>query len=76
MDIAATVAEIRALSVDERLSIVEAIWDSIAADAAELEVTPAERAFIQERLAAYLARPDEVVAWEDVKARALERARR
>ena len=76
MDIATTVAEIRALSVDERLDIVEAIWDSIVADAADIEVTPAERELIERRLAAYLANPNDVVPWEEVKARALERARR
>jgi len=76
MDIAATVNEIKALSVDERLAIVEAIWDSIVDDSDDLSVTPDERAFIERRLAAYLARPDDVVAWEDVKARALARVRR
>ena len=76
MDIAATVAEIRSLSVDERLDIVEAIWDSIVADAGDIEVTPAERELIEQRLAAYLARPDEAIPWEQVKAEALERIRR
>ena len=76
MDIPATVAEIKSLSVDERLNIVEAIWDSIVADAADIEVTPAERELIERRLAAYLANPNDVVPWEEVKARALERARR
>lgn len=76
MDIAATVAEIRSLSVDERLDIVEAIWDGIVADAGDAEVTPAERELIERRLAAYLARPDEAVPWEHVKAEALEPIRR
>ena len=76
MDIPATVAEIKSLSVDERLNIVEAIWDSIVADAADIEVTPAERELIERRLATYLANPNDVVPWEEVKARALERARR
>ena len=75
MDIAATVAEIRSLSVDDRLDIVEAIWDSIVADADDLHVSPAERELIEERLAAHRAHPTDVVPWEQVKAEALERAR-
>ena len=76
MDITATVAEIRSLSVDERLAIVEAIWDSILADADELDVTPDERKLIEQRLTAYLANPNDVVAWDDVKGRAMQRSRR
>ena len=76
MDIGATVAEIKSLSIDERLAIVEAIWDSIASDGADDEVTQTERELIERRLAAYLARPNDAVAWEDVKARALKRAER
>jgi putative addiction module component (TIGR02574 family) len=76
VNIAATIDEIKSLSVDERLDIVEAIWDSIVADADDLEVSSAERELIEGRLAAYLARPDEAVPWEQVKAEALERIRR
>ena len=76
MNIAATIDEIKSLSVDERLDIVEAIWDSIVADTDDLEVSSAERELIEGRLAAYLARPDEAVPWEQVKAEALERIRR
>ena len=76
MDVAATLSEARNLSIDDRLRLVEGIWDSIFADTADREATPAERALIEQRLAAYLARPDEAVPWEQVKAEALERARR
>jgi putative addiction module component (TIGR02574 family) len=76
VDIAATLAEARSLSIDDRLRLVDGIWDSIVADAADLEVTLAERELIERRLAAYLARPTDATPWEVVKARALERARR
>ena len=80
MDIAATVAEIRALSVDERLEIVEAIWDGIAADSEFadselLELTPAQLEEVKRRLAAHAANPDAVVPWEVVQAEALARIR-
>jgi putative addiction module component (TIGR02574 family) len=75
MDITATIAEAKSLSIDDRLRLVDGIWDSIIADTDDREVSRAERELIEERLAAYLARPDEAVPWEDVKARALARIR-
>ena len=43
MDIAATLAEIKSLSITERLALVEAIWDSIAAESENLPLTDAQR---------------------------------
>jgi putative addiction module component (TIGR02574 family) len=60
MNQSATLAEIAALSVEERIRLVEAIWESIA-------IEP------ERRLAAHVASPDEVVPWEEVKAQALAR---
>jgi putative addiction module component (TIGR02574 family) len=68
--------EIAALSLEDRLRLVDDIWETIIADTADLEASPAERKLIEDRLAAYLARPDDAVAWEDVKAEALARIRR
>jgi putative addiction module component (TIGR02574 family) len=76
MDVSATLTEITSLSVEERLRIVEAIWDSIEADSEDLELTPAQREMLERRLAAHAANPDAVVPWEVVKAEALARIRR
>jgi putative addiction module component (TIGR02574 family) len=76
VDVAATLAEARSLSIDDRLRLVEGLWESIIADSDQLEVTAEEREFIEQRLAAHLAHPDDVVSWEVVKARALARIRR
>lgn len=75
MDIRATLAEIATLPVEERLSLVEAIWDSIEADVESLPLSPAHRAELERRLAAHAATPDAVVPWEEVKSQALARAR-
>lgn len=56
---------IERLSVEERLALVEELWDSIA------EATPltgAQRAELERRLAEHEANPDEVVSWEEVRA--------
>jgi putative addiction module component (TIGR02574 family) len=76
VDIAATLAEIETLSVEERLRIVEAIWDSIAAEPENLPLTDAQRDEMDRRLADDLANPDAGIPWEEVMARALTRARR
>jgi putative addiction module component (TIGR02574 family) len=63
------------LSVADRLALVQEIWDSIPSDPEMVPLTEAQRAELERRLADSLARPDAVTPWEDVKARALARAR-
>jgi putative addiction module component (TIGR02574 family) len=56
---------IEKLSVEERIALVEELWDSIA------EVTPlpeAQRAELDRRLEEHRRDPDDVVPWEVVKA--------
>ena len=61
-------AGLKQLPLDERMRIVEDLWDSIAADREALPLTEAQKAELDRRLAAYEAdgdrgRPaDEVVA--------------
>jgi putative addiction module component (TIGR02574 family) len=76
MDLAATLDEITTLSVDDRLRMIEAIWDSIAAEPGEPRLTEAQQRELEQRLAAHEADPGNVVPWEEVKAAALARARR
>lgn len=55
---------IERLSVEERISLVEEIWDSIA------EATPltdVQRLELDRRLRDHKANPDDVVTWEVVK---------
>ena len=76
MDIAATLAEIKSLSIDERIALAEAIWDSISAESENLPLTEAQRVELERRLADDEANPDDVVSWDVVRAEALARARR
>jgi len=63
------------LSVEDRLVLVQEIWDSVVADVERAPLTDAQRQELERRLADSLARPDAVTPWEEVKARALARAR-
>lgn len=56
------------LSVEERLTLVEDLWDSIAEERAATSLTDAQRAELDRRLADHNANPDDVVPWEAVKA--------
>lgn len=56
------------LGFDERLALVEELWDSIAAGSAAIPLTEAQREELDKRIADHEANPDDVVSWEDVKA--------
>lgn len=63
------------LSVAERISLVQEIWDSIAAEVEQSPFTAAERDEIDRRLAAHEANPRAAIPWEQVEAEARARLR-
>jgi putative addiction module component (TIGR02574 family) len=76
MDLSPTLAKIVLLSVDERTRLAEAIWDSIASEPGQPELTEAQQHELERQLTAHTASPENVAPWEKVKAQALARARR
>ena len=56
------------LPVEERLALVEDIWDSIASERAALPLPDAQRTELDRRIAEHESNPDDVVPWEDIKA--------
>jgi putative addiction module component (TIGR02574 family) len=76
MDLTATLSEISTLSVEDRIRLVEGIWDSIANEPEHLQLTDAQEQELERRLADHIANPSAVVSWEEVKAKALARARK
>jgi putative addiction module component (TIGR02574 family) len=64
-------AEIRNLPVAERLTLVTALWDSIAEDEASIELTSDQKAELERRLEAHANRPPSGATWADVKRRIL-----
>jgi putative addiction module component (TIGR02574 family) len=69
----ADVAEILKLPVEERLRLVEIIWESIATDPAGVPLGDAHRALIDERIAEHESNPDDVVSRDEVFAEARRR---
>lgn len=62
-----TVAEILALPVQERIHLVEMIWESIAAFPQAIEVSPELKAELNARLADFERNPEAGYSWDQVK---------
>ena len=61
------IKEILKLSVDERIHLVQKIWDSIAIDSEVSEISTEHKKILDERLLAHKNNPDDVVSWKEVK---------
>ena len=60
---------ITALSVPERIQLVEDIWDSIAAYPEAVEVTDFQKTELDKRLVAFEADPTAGDSWNEVRGR-------
>jgi len=58
----------RKLDVNEQIDLAEAIWDGIASRGETPPLTDAQKAELDRRLGQYLANPDDVIPWNEVKA--------
>ena len=67
------VAEILKLPVEERMRLVELIWESLAADPSALPLSDAHRTVLDERLAEHERNPDHVATRDEVLAEARRR---
>jgi len=65
--------ELEALSVPERVQIVEDLWDSIARSNANLSVPQWQKDELARRKNRYLQNPDSGETWEQVKHSILQR---
>lgn len=61
------------LSVEDRIVLVHAIWDSIPVQQHSALLTEAQKQELQRRLDEHEANPGDVVPWEQIKAEALAR---
>ena len=73
MNIPATIAEIASLPLEDRIRIVQAIWDTIAAEPEHPGLTDAQKKDLDRRVAELDANPENVRAWEAIRAGIVER---
>ena len=59
IDIAQILTELTALSIHDRLRVVESLWNSIPADS-PVEISPEQRATAHERS------PEQLLTWDEV----------
>ena len=75
MDLKAVLTEVQSWPAEDRLRLVEDVWDGLSNDGPELELTDDLKDLLGRRLEALDRNPDAVIPWEVVEARALERFR-
>ena len=61
------IKDILKLSVDERINLVQTLWDSIAADTEVSEISEEHKEILDKRLEAHQNNPSDIVSWEDIK---------
>lgn len=59
--------EFRQMSVDQRLKLVEDVWNSIVDDQEQLPLTDQQKAELDRRIESLEAHPERVIPWEQVK---------
>jgi putative addiction module component (TIGR02574 family) len=68
MNITKTLNEIATLSIEDRILLVQAIWDGIAAEQAYPDLTVKQKQELDRRIGDFDASPDNVMTWEEIKA--------
>jgi putative addiction module component (TIGR02574 family) len=63
--------DIQNLSATEKLVLVTELWDDLAANPAEIPVTPEQIAELDRRMEEYRKDPTQVTSWEAIKERIL-----
>jgi putative addiction module component (TIGR02574 family) len=76
MDVPSVLREVDAWPVQDRMLLVQELWDRLVDQGYEPELWENLRDELDRQLAADEAAPDDVVSWEEVKAEALKRAGR
>jgi putative addiction module component (TIGR02574 family) len=61
------ISEFKKFSVAEKILIVEELWDDIASDQKNFELSDAQKEELDRRVADYHVSPDKGYTWEEVK---------
>ena len=64
-----SISGILELPIQERIRLVELIWDSVAAVPEAVEISPALKIELEARMAAFEANPGAGYSWDQVKSR-------
>ena len=67
---------IDSMSVEDRIALVQDIWDSVAIEAGLLAPSATEKAELDRRLDEDDTAPDNTISWETIKSEAVKRWQR
>jgi putative addiction module component (TIGR02574 family) len=79
MDLKSVLNEVDSWPIEDRIRLVQEVWDRLAGQGPQLELSETMKAEIDRRLAAHAAHaadPTAAIPWEQVEAEALARLRR
>lgn len=76
MDLNTMLAVVDGWPVEDRVQLVQEVWDRLAGRGHEPRISDEMKAELERRLDAHRADPDAAIAWEQVEAEALARLRR
>lgn len=60
----------KSLPLQERVELVEALWESVVAEGYEPALTDAQAVELERRLEAHRRNPSDAIAWDTIKAEA------
>jgi len=67
------IKQINALSLSEKILLVEEIWDSIAIENESFELTQTQQDELDRRIKSYNENPNQGRSWEEIKSEFLKR---
>lgn len=68
MDLKAVLTEVQTWPPQERLRLIEEVWDGLCDEGSEFELTEELKDLLDRRLAALDADPSDVLTWDEIKA--------
>jgi putative addiction module component (TIGR02574 family) len=73
MELHDMILQVESWSVEDRLQLIERIWDGLLNEGHEPNLTDQQKAVLDQRLEEDDDAPDDVVSWEEVRSDALKR---
>ena len=67
MDYRTVLAEVESWPIDDRLRLLQEVWDQMVNETDDLELTEELQALLDRRLAALETTPDDVIRWDEIK---------
>jgi putative addiction module component (TIGR02574 family) len=75
MNLQAVLTEVESWPIEDRIKLVQEVWDRLVDQGNELGISEELKAELDRRLAAHQLNPGAAIPWEQVEAEALARLR-